>query len=122
VADECSAKINAPFHTQRRVRFDLLREKFCEHNLLREIFRSDNNCFFVSRSASRRNHGKENTNKIAPIEKKAFPHSLPENRRLISGHAPLQKSQHNIGGTASNAAGIAPARITWLFTIATPRK
>ena len=43
MADQRAAKIHSPFHAQRRVRLDLLREQFRQHDLLGKIFRSDDN-------------------------------------------------------------------------------
>ena len=52
VTNKCSAEIQPPFHAQRRMRLNLLREQFREHNLLGEIFRPDNNGFPAALAAS----------------------------------------------------------------------
>src|SRR4029077_6468577 len=52
VTDKCPAEIQPPFHSQRRMRLNPLREQFREHDLLGEIFRTDNNCFPTAFAAS----------------------------------------------------------------------
>ena len=52
MAQQCPAKIDAPFHMQRRMRLDLLRKQLREHDLLGEILRADDNRFPAPRVAS----------------------------------------------------------------------
>src|ERR1700730_17979314 len=123
MTEQRTAEIDAPFHVQRRMRLNLLREQLRENNLFGKILRADDNRFAASSAATR---GQRQC--AGQQQKRASRKTQIESRRkgqvathcfaILHWRIPRALSAR----TASNAAGIAPARITELLTIETPRK
>src|ERR1700674_5274838 len=136
VADECASQVETAFHRQMSTGFDDLREQFSEDELLGEVFRSNHDSICVSFTSNDRQEKQEDekcaddfcraaadridrqlmsiSDVLSLCSNYDFERSDPSRRSSL----PSTKSAKS----ASSAAGTAPAKITWLFTMASPRK
>src|SRR5579871_183929 len=115
LADVSACEIEAPFYFQLRVRFDLLRHNLAQQQRLGKILGADGDPVSMggrARRCQRRGHHRDQNPPRAQLE------ACSHRGRNRFSNCPSPKSASN----ARAAAGIAPARMSWLFTIASPPK
>src|ERR1700677_235980 len=97
-----------------RARLDVLREDFAEESLLGKVFGADDDVVVAIRAA-----GSETANADCRYQRDepGSRHHARTGRNRRS-----TKLSRKSAPRARRAAGIAPARISWLLTIAKPRK
>src|ERR1019366_7846492 len=106
-------EIETPFHFQVGVRLDLLRHEFAQNERLGKVLGANYDAIRMGGRTSRKqqsHHGQHEGEKTRVMG----PH---RGRRRLSNHPTLRSAN-----SARTAAGIAPARMTRLSTIARPRK
>src|SRR5580704_5549987 len=97
-----------------RARLQMLRDDFSEQRLFRKVFRANDD----SRMAVWIACGEKAQNKKRQQAEKPPPTVHARTGRRRRSKIPRRKS----AASARSAAGIAPARISWLLTMANPRK
>src|SRR5688572_24781292 len=110
MANQRPAEVRTPLHCDAELRLEILGEQFREHCLFREIFRSDDELRGASSTTGRKAEG------AGDKDRRDLLHTTPSlalSRRSIHPNAAS-------ASTASNAAGMAPARMTLLLTIVRP--